>query len=226
MALNGWLPTTIKLSMEIDGVSSSENKGLGWLLDHLKYDIPINGEVRKGSFGFFAHTFFFKVGGERDTGIARIKWSDHGFWIDTGFSYELGRWAVGDGPRAPELTIEPFVAARLIRQSVDVDFQRLDIEDESDTFSTYVPIIGLRAFLDLTEHWNLHFEGDYGGFGVGDNHQTWNALVLAGYRWPGWGAHWNLQAGYRALQVFDRRTKYYEAVEMVHGPNIMFGVDF
>ena len=225
-ALNGWLPTTINISVKAGGESGSTTEGLDWLVARLDYLAPFNGEVRKGSFGFFAHTFFFKVHGTRDAGIARINWNDEGFWIDTGLSYELGRWALGDGPRAPELTIEPFVAARLIRQSVDVDFQRLDIEDESDTFSTYVPIIGLRAFLDLTEHWNLHFEGDYGGFGVGDNHQTWHALGLVGYRWPGWGLHWNLQAGYRALRVFDLRTSNYEAREDVFGPNLMLSVDF
>jgi hypothetical protein len=226
VALNGWVPTTIKVTLNDGQESDTVTKSTRWLLDDLKYVIPVNGEVRKGSFGFFVHTFFFKVKSTRNLRHARIKWNDHGFWIDTGLSYELGRWALGDGPRAPELTLEPFVAARLIRQDIDVDFTRVGVDATSEEFSTYEPIIGLRTFWDLTEHWNLHFEGDYGGFGVDDNHETWHALGLVGYRWPARGVHWNLQAGYRAIQIFDLRPGGYKAKETVRGPNIMFGFDF
>ena len=215
----------IKVRVKADGKTDTIQKSLDWLLDHLDYDIPINGEVRKGSFGFFVHTFFFKVSG-KPTGFSDIRWSDEGFWIDTGLSYELGRWALGDGPRAPELTIEPFVAARLIRQKVKLRFGRLGVTPSSDEFSTYEPIIGLRTFWDLTEHWNLHFEGDFGGFGVDDNHSTWHVLGLVGYRWPGWGVHWNLQAGYRQLRVFDLRPGGFTATEDVSGPNVLIGIDF
>jgi hypothetical protein len=52
-------------------------------------------------------------------------------------------------------------------------------------------VIGLRTFWDLTEHWNLRIEGDYGGFGVDDNHETYNFLGLIGYRFRGWGVGWN-----------------------------------
>jgi opacity protein-like surface antigen len=62
-------------------------------------------------------------------------------------------------------------------------------------------VIGLRAFVDLTEQWNLRFDGDYGGFGVDDNHETWNLRGLAGYRFRGWGVGWNIQAGYRVSSV-------------------------
>ena len=226
VGLNGWVPTTIKVQVKAGGESDTIRKSTSWLLDVLDYDFPINAEVRKGPFGFFVHTLFFKISGEADGKISSERWRDKGFWIDTGLSYELGRWALGDGPRAPVLTIEPFVAARLIRQDVNVDFPRVGIEMSSEEASTYVPIIGLRTFWDLTEHWNLHFEGDYGGFGVDDNHQTWHALGLVGYRWPGWGAHWNLQVGYRQLRIFDLRPGGYEAKEDVGGPNIMFSVDF
>ncbi len=227
IALTGWLPTHIKITAETESDSGSVTEDLGWLLDHLDYIIPVDGEVRKGSFGAYAHLLAFKLTGSLDAGPARLNWDDHGFLLDVGLSYELGHWALGTGARAPSLTVEPFAGARLLYDQVDIDIDLGPVGGSTTVdLSNYVPVIGLRTFWDLTKHWNLRIEGDYGGFGVDDNHETWNLLGLIGYRFRGWDVGWNIQAGYRALRLFDLRKKNVDLQADIKGPMIVFAIEF
>ena len=146
--------------------------------------------------------------------------------MDAGLSYELGRWALGGGTGAPVLTVEPFAGARMFYSPVDIDLTRLGRSTAVDSLTNYVPDIGLRIFCDLTEHWNLRIEGDGGGFGVDDNQQTWQAVGLVGYRWPGWGVHWNLQVGYRAMRAFDLEKSDVEIQLDIRGPDVILAVEF
>jgi hypothetical protein len=228
IALMAWAPLALKFSVDDGSESGSTTEDLGWLLDHIDYEIPINVEVRKGSFGAYAHLLAFKLTGTIDAGRATFDWDDHGFLLDVGLSYELGRWALGTGARAPSLTVEPFAGARLLYDPVeiDIDLGPLDDRVHIDGLSNYVPVIGLRTFWDLTKHWNLRMEGDYGGFGVDDNHETWNLLGLIGYRFRGWGIGWNIQAGYRYLRLMDLRKKGVDLEIDVHGPISVFAIEF
>jgi hypothetical protein len=158
--------------------------------------------------------------------LGRHRFDDHGALIDVGLSYELGRWHLGEGSGAPVLTVEPIAGARLLYDPVDVDLTRVGISESIDSFSNYVPDIGIRAFVDLTEHWNFEVEGDYGGFGVDDNHETWQAVGLIGYRWPACGVGWNFQVGYRAMRVFDLRKGIADIQIDVRGPDVILGVEF
>jgi len=227
IALQGWLPTTIKVCVDSDSDSGCETKDLGWLLNHVDYMIPIDVEVRKGSFGAFVHTLVFKLDGTMQAGPAKVDWTDEGFLMDTGLSYELGRWALGKGARAPSLTVEPFAGARLLYDPVDIEVDLGPLKGSTtDAFSNYVPIIGLRTFWDLTKHWNLRIEGDYGGFGVDDNHETWQVIGLLGYRFRGWGVGWNFQAGYRAMRLFDLRKNGYDVQVDLRGPTVLIAAEF
>ena len=145
IALNGWMPTTLKIAVDTESDSGSVTEDLNWLLDHMDYMIPISGEVRKGSFGAYANLLAFKLTGTLDAGPARFDWDDHGFLLDVGLSYQLGRWALGTGARAPSLTVEPFAGARLLYDPVDIE---VNPGPESTTvdLSNYVPVIGLRTF--------------------------------------------------------------------------------
>lgn len=224
LAVNTWLTNVVEIGVQAGGASADGTEDLRWVLNHLKWLFPIDGEVRKGSFGIFAHSLSLKLAGQIETRLARVEWNDTMALNDVGLSYELGRWALGDAPRAPELTVEPFAAARLIYQPAEVTLTRLGVSATKD-LSTYVPIVGLRLFWDLTEHWNLRFEGDYGGFGVDDNHQTWQAVGLLGYRFPLLGVHWNTQVGYRAMRLFDLRRGADITLDM-RGANIVFSAEF
>ena len=184
IALSAWAPTT--LTFDVNG--EKVNKGLSWLLDKLDWEIPIEGEVRKGSFGAYAHLL---------------------------------------GARAPSLTVEPFTGARLFYDPVDIDIDLGPLGDSTTVdLSNYVPVIGLRTFWDLTEHWNLRIDGDYGGFGVDDNHETWNLRGLIGYRFRGWGVGWNIQAGYRRMRLMDLRKDGVDLKIDVYGPIGLFAIEF
>ena len=225
IALNGWMPTTLKITVDTESDSGSVTEDLDWLLNHLDYIIPISGEVRKGSFGAYANLLAFKLTSTLDAGPARLDWNDHGFLLDVGLSYQLGRWALGTGARAPSLTVEPFAGARLLYDPVDIE---INPGPESTTvdLSNYVPVIGLRTFWDLTEHWNLRIEGDYGGFGVDDNHETYNFLGLIGYRFRGWGVGWNIQAGYRTMRLLDLRKNNADLKVDAYGPMVALAIEF
>jgi len=225
VALHGWLVNSLHVSIDTSGESDSTTKEIGWILGKLDWVLPIDVETRKGSFGAYVHTLAFSLDGEMRTGPADIEWNDEGFLMDLGLSYELARWTLGSGQRAPVVTLEPFVGARLFYDPVDIDLSRVG-RSTTDDFSNYVPVLGLRTFWDLTEHWNVRIEGDYGGFGIDDNHQTWQALALVGYRWPGWGVDWNLQVGYRAMRIFDLRQSGVDIELDARGADVVLAVEF
>jgi hypothetical protein len=227
-ALQGWLPTTIEACVKTDADSGCDKEDLGWLLDHVDWMIPIDLEVRKGSFGAFAHILGFKLDGTLDdAGPAQVDWTDEGVLIDTGLSYEFGRWALKGGTLPPTLTVEGFAGARLLYDPVDITVNLGPLRGSTtDSFSNYVPIIGMRTFWDLTEQWNLRIEGDYGGFDVDDNHETWQALGLLGYRIRGSGVDWNIQAGYRAMRLFDLRRNGYDVKVDLRGPTVVIAAEF
>jgi hypothetical protein len=142
--------------------------------------------------------------------------------IDTGLSYELGSWNLGEGPRAPTLTVEPFAAARLLYDPVDLTSP---LFDRTYDFTNYVPIVGLRTFWDFGEHWNLQIDGDWGGWDIDDNHKTYQLLGLLGYRFQAGGLSWNVQAGYRYFQLWDLRRAARVKLQ-ARGPQLSIGLDF
>ncbi len=222
-ALNAWLPTVVPVT--VDG--KKENVYLGFILRHLDFYMPPEFYVRKGSFGVYWKTLGFILKGSTQVGPAKIKWDDSGFLMDVGLSYELGRWALGEGPNAPKLTVESTVGARLFYDPVGVSLiaEHFGRSTEVD-LSSYVPVIGINTFWDLTEHWNLQISADYGGFGVDDNRQTWQGVTLIGYRWRGFGVGWNIQAGWRAMRIFDLQKKGIDVQMDGTGPNAVFSIEF
>ena len=91
IALNAWLPTAIKITVETESDSGSTTEDIGWLINHIDYIIPISGEVRKGSFGAYANLLAFKLTGTLDAGPARFR---------------LGRSRISPG-RRPQLRTRP-----------------------------------------------------------------------------------------------------------------------
>jgi hypothetical protein len=225
IALNAWLPNELPVTIKEGGRQEDVTLTLSFLLNNLKYYYPVDVEIRKGSFGVFAHTLFWKLAnGEKILGgRASANWNDKGYWIDTGLSYELASWKLTDEPGGPAVTLEPFAAARLVRDPVEVTLPITGTTIKG--FNSVVPIIGLRTFWDLDEHWNLRVEGDYGGFGVDDNRRTWQAVGLIGYRWRGWGTSWNLQVGYRATTLFKLNVPGGTVRQEARGTNIVFSVE-
>jgi hypothetical protein len=227
ISLSAWVPTTVKIKSDNGESKETVDKPFSWLLDVIDYEVPLEFEVRKGSFGVYAHLLAFKLSDTIEQGHLRLDYVDQGYLLDTGISYELGHWALGTGKEAPMLTVEPFAGIRHLDDPVDVeiDYGPSKAKQTIDLTNT-VPVIGLRAFVDLTEQWNLRFDGDYGGFGVDGNYETWNLRALAGYRFRGWGVGWNIQAGYRAMKLFNLQKGAAGLTGDISGPIALLTVEF
>jgi len=75
------------------------------------------------------------------------------------------------------------------------------------------PVVGLRAFVPLTENLSLQGEADIGGFGAGSNF-TWSALATVNYVFSD---HFSASAGYKALGVdYEDDGHVFDA--RFHGP--------
>ena len=226
--LNGWVPTALTITLDDGTEKSSTTVGTDFILGNLKFLLPIDLSVRKGSFGTYMNTLAFKIGGSTTVGgVARIDWDVAAFLMDVGISYELGKWTLFEGPNVSgiKLTVEPIIGARLLYQPIDINLTRLGRSANFD-FTSYVPMFGLRTYWDLTEHWNLFIQGDYGGFGVMDNRQTWQGVILLGYRWRTSRMGWNVQGGFRAMRVFDFQETQADTRQDLMGPNILLTIDF
>ena len=227
ISLSAWAPSRVRFKTDNGESKETVNKNLGWLIDVLDYEIPFEVEVRKGSFGVYAHLLAFKLSDTIHSGHLSLEYDDQGYLLDAGISYELGHWALGSGAGAPTLTLEPFAGIRYLYDPVDVTIRYESSKaDRTITLTNTVPVFGMRAFVDMTEQWNLRFDGDYGGFGVDDNYETWNLRGLAGYRFSGWGVGWNIQAGYRAMRVMGFQTTAGDVRIDIHGPVALFTVEF
>jgi hypothetical protein len=227
ISLSAWAPSRVRFQTDNGESKETVNKNLGWLLDVIDYEIPFEVEVRKGSFGVYAHLLAFKISDTIHSGHLSLEYDDEGYLLDAGISYELGHWALGSGEDAATLTLEPFAGIRYLYDPVDVTIRYESLKaDRTIKLTNTVPVFGMRAFVDLTEQWNLRFDGDYGGFGVDDNYETWNLRGLAGYRFSGWGVGWNIQAGYRAMRVMGFQTSAGDVRIDIHGPIALISVEF
>ena len=66
-----------------------------------------------------------------------------------------------------------------------------------EDFSWIDPVVGVRAFLPMTERLSLQAQVDAGGFGAGSD-RTWSALATANYVFSD---HLSASAGYKVLDV-------------------------
>ena len=223
ISLSAWAPSRVRFQTDNGESKETVNKNLGWLLDVIDYEIPIEVEVRKGSFGAYAHLLAFKISDTIHSGHLSLEYDDAGYLLDAGISYELGHWALGS---EATLTLEPFAGIRYLYDPVDVTIRYESLKaDRTIKLTNTVPVFGMRAFVDITEQWNLRFDGDYGGFGVEDNYETWNLRGLAGYRFRGWGVGWNIQAGYRSMRAMGFQTNAGDVRIDIHGPIALFTVE-
>lgn len=106
-----------------------------------------------------------------------------------------------------QFTLDALAGARLwhISNDVTVNVSHPAIGTRSashgESFGWVDPVIGLRAFLPVTDRLSVQAQGDIGGFGVGSA-LTWSALATVNYTFSD---HLSASAGYRVLDVrYDR----------------------
>lgn len=107
----------------------------------------------------------------------------------------------------PDFTLDALAGARLwyISNDVSVTATHPAIGTRSashgESFGWVDPVVGMRAFLGLTEKLSLQAQADMGGFGAGSD-LTWSALATVNYVVTG---HLSASAGYKVLDVdYDR----------------------
>lgn len=187
----GWLPQ-IPLKLKLGHEDVRLPIDLGKIIDSLKFAAFLDFEVRKGSFGIYAAPIIiFLEDAEHVQGpfqTHKVTIDDVAYLTDFGLSYEIGRWHLGKKPDSPSVTVEPFVGARWLIDDIKIKLRPGGpFSPASRTFRPEVkfiaPVVGVRTFWDITEHWNLRAEGDYGGFDTDHLKETWNILGRVGYRY-------------------------------------------
>lgn len=102
----------------------------------------------------------------------------------------------------PDFTLDALAGARFWHISNDVTVSALGVSRTyGENFGWVDPVIGLRAFLPLTDKLSVQAQADVGGFGAGSD-ITWSALATINYTFTD---HLSVSAGYKVLDVdYDR----------------------
>jgi len=109
---------------------------------------------------------------------------------------------------APTFTLDALAGIRLWHISTDVMVRALGLSRSyGESFGWADPVVGARAFLQVTEKLSLQAQVDLGGFGVGSDF-TWSALATVNYIVTD---HISLSAGYKVLDVdYDKGGHVYD----------------
>lgn len=103
---------------------------------------------------------------------------------------------------APQLTLDALGGVRFWYISNDVTIdgslgQNSGSASYGESFNWADPLLGLRAFLSLTDKLSIQVQADIGGFGAGSDF-TWSAMATANYRVT---EHLSASLGYKVLDV-------------------------
>ena len=112
----------------------------------------------------------------------------------------------------PQFTLDALGGARFWHISNDVTLTGslgglVGSVSYGESFGWVDPLVGLRAFLPLTEKLSLQAQADIGGFGVGSD-LTWSALATVNYVFSD---HLSASVGYKVLDVdYDHGGHVYD----------------
>lgn len=228
--LYGWIPDRVQFKTKDTDTGETGRVRLDTadLLDAIRGPLlEFHASARKGSFGAYLDFIFISLQFDEDKGDFRLAVDDNPFLLNYGVSYEAARWTFGSEDFSSELSLEGFFGGRSLIDPVEVKVRHGDntFVDKNIDLEGSAPVLGARAYLDLTERWNLIFSGDYGGFGVDKVRETWQATGLVGYRFELFGVASNMLVGYRGLG-FDTKQSGIKVNLLVRGPIIGLGVEF
>lgn len=112
-----------------------------------------------------------------------------------------------------QFTLDALAGARFwhisndVTVKVDVPGVGSEAARHGESFGWVDPVVGMRAFVPLTEKLSLQAQADIGGFGAGSD-LTWSALATANYVVTD---HFSVSAGYKALKVdYDRNGHIFD----------------
>lgn len=223
MALNG--DVTVKgRKIDLD-LSFSD------IWDELNGAVMLTFSGRKGKWGFFGDTIYANLGEDRKIGQIKLKPDINTLWVTLGGFYRAGSWPLSAAPnKTPTVTMDILAAARYTYLDVDLDFSPQVVPNVGGSKDWVDPLVGVRAFFDLSDRWTCALVGTVGGFGVGSD-LTWDANGTFGYRFSLFSQRRNARvvAGYRALYQ-DYHTgsgsNRFEWDVTMHGPILGLAVTF
>jgi hypothetical protein len=197
--------------------------GFGEVWEQLHFSFMLDAEVKKGKFGVLTDLVYAYLWNRQQQGPQTFESDIHLVIFDFGAYYEALSMDLGSGPKAPRLRLQPFFGGRYVYLDVPTTILPAG-RFRHPTSNTVAPILGLRAFLDINDHWNMSFHGDGGGWGVDDLDLTWQAELLAGYRWHFSRLDFNLLVGYKGLgwQAINELSTDF----VIHGPVLKLGFEF
>ena len=192
------------------------------LFNHLDVIIPLNVEVRKSGWLFFANNTYTKSSsGAEPRGALAALVSDaqlvnKTYTVDFGLGYDV----IPHGPAS----LEPYIGGRVIslKSTISADLPSADRE-RSDSQTWADPIIGLFFRCPINRPLFLFFEGDIGGFNISSSSDfTWQ--VNGGLEWD-IGRWVYLRATYRHFQSdFEHNSSDFRL--RMSGPQLEFGAHF
>ncbi|WP_411034849.1 hypothetical protein [Shinella sp. BYT-45] len=107
-----------------------------------------------------------------------------------------------------DFTLDALAGARFWHISNDVTVSALGISRSyGESFGWVDPVVGVRAFLPITDKLSVQAQADIGGFGAGSD-LTWSALATVNYTITD---RFSVSAGYKVLDVdYDRGGHVYD----------------
>jgi hypothetical protein len=205
--------------------------GFGTIWDHLHMAFFLDADVRKGDVGFYSDLSYSYLWSRSQGNLPTTNYKTDLYLLlfDFGLYWEALKYNFGSEPSDPRLRLQPLVGGRYYHNGIDVRRDSLAGQATIEPrLNSVAPVLGLRAFVDLGERWNLSFVGDGGGFGVDGMDVTWQAEGLIGYRFQGLFSSrldLNLSAGYKGLEV-DYKASAIESDLTFRGPVLRFGIEF
>ena len=235
---NGWefrvAPYMWFISLEGDvtvkGQESDLDLNFSDIWDELNIAGMLTFDARKGNWGIFSDMIGANLGKSKKVGGAKIDPTIKLALLTAGGSYRFGTWRLSDvaGHDGPALTVDGMFGVSYTYLDIDLDLKGIgDTSGDKDWFD---PLIGARAFIDLSERWTFALNGNIGGFGVGSDF-TWGAMGTIGYRFRLFSEKNNARVagGYRAIYQDYKDGSGDDKFEWdvtLHGPILGLSIKF
>lgn len=121
----------------------------------------------------------------------------------------------------PQFSLDALAGGRFwyISNDLTLEIENVGSRSLKEDFTWFDPLVGARAFYNVTEKLSVMGQADIGGFGVGSE-LTWSVLGTVNYVF---NDHWSASAGYKYLSVDYDDDGHVFDVDM-SGP--VFGVTY
>jgi hypothetical protein len=227
--LYGWF-LFINGSIEVNDDSTPIDVNFDNIWSQLHMAAFFEGEVQKGDFGVFTDLGWARLWQRNEDAFLNLNIKTDIDWVllDFGLYWEAFNSELGLGSMTARLRLQPYFGGRYMFMGTEIKLRKLPNDPVlHPALNTAAPVLGLRAFLDFDEHWNLLFAADGGGFGVDAMESTWLAELQGGYRFRYNSWDLKLMAGYKAVGLNVARDRKDIAGDFIfHGPILTIGAEF